>query len=54
MSKIKNEKVSNGYQVVSFDVKSLFTNVLLDRTIELVLKGFMKKMMFLQILLNRR
>ena len=33
MSKIKNEKVSNGYQMVSFGVKSLFTKVPLDRTI---------------------
>ena len=32
-SKIKNEKVPNRYQMVSFDVKSLFTNVLIDRTI---------------------
>ena len=38
MSKFKNEKVPNGYQIVSFDVKSLFTNVPLDRTIKLVLK----------------
>ena len=30
MSKIKNEKVPNGYQMVSFDMKSLFTNVPLD------------------------
>ena len=28
----------NGYQVVSFDVKSLFTNVPLDRTIDIVLR----------------
>ena len=36
MSKIKNNKVLNGYQMVSFDVKSLFTDVALDRTIQLV------------------
>ena len=35
MSIMKNEKVPNGYQMVSFDVKSLFTNVSLDRTIQL-------------------
>ena len=34
MSKIKNKKVLNGYQMVSFDVKSLFTDVPLDRTIQ--------------------
>ena len=36
MSKIKNKKVLNGYQMVSFDVKSLFTDVPFDRTIQLV------------------
>ena len=43
MSKFKNEKVSNGYHIVSFDVKSLFTNVPLDRTIKLVLKRIYEK-----------
>ena len=38
MSKIKNENVRNGYQMVSVDVKSLFPNVSLDRTIQLVLR----------------
>ena len=42
MSIIKNEKVPNGYQIVSFDVKCLFTNVPLDRTIQLVLKRIYK------------
>ena len=43
MSKIKNKKVPNGYQMVSFDVKSLFTNVPLDRNIQLVLKRIYEK-----------
>ena len=43
MNKIKNEKVPNGYQVVSFDVKYLFTNIPLDRTIQLVLKIIYEK-----------
>ena len=43
MNKIKNEKIPNGYQIVSFDVKSLFTNVPLDQTIQLVLKRIYKK-----------
>ena len=43
MNKIKNEKVPNGYQMVSFDVKSFFTNVRLDRTIPLVLKRVYEK-----------
>ena len=43
MSKIKSEKVPNGYQIVSFDVKSLFTNVPLDLTIQLVLKRIYEK-----------
>ena len=38
MIKIKNEKVPDGYQMVPIDVKSLFTNGPLDRTIQLVLK----------------
>ena len=31
-------KVPTGYQMVSFDVKSLFTNVPLEYTIDLILK----------------
>ena len=42
-SKMKNEKVPNGYQMISFDGKSLFTNVSLDRTIQLVLKRIYEK-----------
>ena len=38
MNKIKTEKITTGYQIVSFDVKSLFTNVPLDRTIDIILK----------------
>ena len=33
MNKIKIEKIPTVYQMVAFDVKSLFTNVPLDRTI---------------------
>ena len=33
MNKIKNKKTSNVYQIVSFDVKSLFIIVPLDQTI---------------------
>ena len=43
MSKTKNEKVPNGYQIVSFDVKFLFTNFPLDPTIRLVLKRIDEK-----------
>ena len=43
MNKIKNEKFPNGYQMVSFDVKSFFTNVRLDRTIQLGLKRVYEK-----------
>ena len=38
MYKIKTEKIPTGYQMVSFDVKSLFTNLLLDRTINIILQ----------------
>ena len=43
MSKIKTEKVPDGYQMVLFDVKSLFTNVPLERTIQVVLKRIYEK-----------
>ena len=43
MSKIKNEKVPDGYQMVLFDVKSLFTNVPLERTIQVVFKRIYEK-----------
>ena len=43
MSIMKNEKVPNGYQMVSFNVKSLFTNVSLDQTIQLLLKRIYEK-----------
>ena len=38
IEKLKTVKVPKGYQMVSFDVKALFTNVPLEYTIDLVLK----------------
>ena len=38
MTTIKNFQVPSGYHMVSFDVKSLFTNVPLEYTIGLVLE----------------
>ena len=38
IEKIKNVKVPDGQQLISFDVKSLFTNVPLQKTIDLILK----------------
>ena len=38
MNKINTQKIPTGYQKVSFDMKSLFSNVLLDRTIDIILK----------------
>ena len=35
---IKRENIPTGYKMVSLDVKPLFTNVLLDRTINIILK----------------
>ena len=40
---VKNLKVPVGYHFVSFDVKSLFTNVLLNYTIDLILKRIYEK-----------
>ena len=50
----KNEKVPNGYQIVSFDVKSLFTNIPLDQITPFVFLKKLKNMRFPQILPNRR
>ena len=38
LEKIGKVKVAKGYQMISFDVKALFTNVPLEYTIDLVLK----------------
>ena len=38
VEKVKRMKVPEGYQMVSFDVVSLFTNVPLDQTIEIILR----------------
>ena len=35
---IRKQKVPDGYHIVSFDVTSLFTNVPLDETIEIILR----------------
>lgn len=43
MNKLKNKKVTSGYRNASFDVEPLFTNVLLDETIQLVLKKIYEK-----------
>ena len=34
----KHEKTPVGYQMISFDVKSLFTSIRLDKTIEIILQ----------------
>ena len=38
IQQIKNEFISVGYEMVSFDMKSFFTNVPLDRTIDIILR----------------
>ena len=43
IEKVKVKEVLNGYQIVSFNVKSLFTNVPLDRTIDTVLRKIYDK-----------
>ena len=40
---IKQQVIPSGYKVVSFDVKSLFTNVPLDRAIDIILKRIYDK-----------
>ena len=43
VEKIKKEHIPNDHLLVSFDVKSLFTNVPLDQTIEIILNIVYKK-----------
>ena len=38
MEIIKHKKVPEGFEMVSFDIKSLFTNVPLETTIEIILR----------------
>ena len=38
MRRLREEKIPAGYKMISFDVKSLFTNVPLDETIDFILK----------------
>ena len=41
VEKIKAEIISIGYKMISCDVKSLFTNVPLDETIEIILQKYL-------------
>ena len=43
MIKIKNEKISENYEMVSFDVKSVFTLVPLEHTIDIIIKRIYEK-----------
>ena len=43
MIKIKNEKIPENYEMVSFDVKSLFTSVPLEHTIDIIIKRIYEK-----------
>ena len=36
VTSIKNTKIPSGYKMISFDVKSLFTSVPLDKAIEII------------------
>ena len=38
MEIIKHNEVPEGFQMVSFDVKPLFTNVLLETTVNIILR----------------
>ena len=38
IKRIRKKTIPNGFKMVSFDVKNLFTNVPLDKTIEIILK----------------
>ena len=38
MNKVKNEKIPRGFSNVSFDIKSLFTSMPLEKTIDIALE----------------
>ena len=40
---IKQQVIPRSYKLISFDVKSLFANVTLDRTIDIILKKIYSK-----------
>ena len=42
IEKIKNVKIPDGHQLISFNVKSLFTDVPLQKTIDIILKRIYK------------
>ena len=54
IEKIKNVKVPHGHQLISFDVKSLFTNAPLQKTIDIILKRVFTKIKRLIHLFLRR
>ena len=39
IQKIKNERIPKGFEMISFDVKNLFTNVPLQQTVEIILSN---------------
>ena len=43
MIKIKNEKIPENYEMVSFDVKFLFSSVSLEHTIDSIIKRIYEK-----------
>ena len=43
LTNIKKENMQNGDKMVSFDFKSLFTNIPLDQTINIILKSIYDK-----------
>ena len=43
MIKIKNEKIPENYEMISFDVKSHFTSVPLEHTIDIIIKRIYEK-----------
>ena len=43
VKQIRKEKVLLGHDMVSFDITSLFTNLPLDKTIEIILKSVYDK-----------
>ena len=43
IEELKQQKLSTGHKMISFDVKFLFMNVPLDRTIDIILKKMYEK-----------
>ena len=43
IQKVRNERIPKGFKMITFDVKSVFTNVPLHQTVEIICRKFTRK-----------